>query len=188
MEEASDEQLLRIYQTIFGIEFVLLGIFILIYGGVFYKETCYLSFFVVFSYYFTWELSLATYSILLGFFIVLLIAITFAYILYSSMNKYGNWVGTIFLYAILFSFLFVIIAQVIWICGKWTYLDTIWILLIGILGFFIGLLIGYIIEKPEKKIDDMSNNDLERMWVARHILVCTLAAYLILRGITLLYF
>jgi hypothetical protein len=101
---------------------------------------------------------------------------------------YGNWIGSVFLYAILFSLLFVIFAQAIWIFGKWTYFNTIWILLIGVLGFLVGLLIGYLIEKPEKCIENMSNSDLERMWVARHILVCTLASYLILRGITLLYF
>ena len=67
-------------------------------------------------------------------------------------------------------------------------MNSLWILLIGVLGFFIGLLLGYLIEKTEKKLDNMSNGDLERMWVARHILVCTLASYLILRGITLIYF
>ena len=92
------------------------------------------------------------------------------------------------LYGLLFSFFFVILAQIIWICGKWTYMNSLWILLIGVLGFFIGLLLGYLIEKPEKKLDNMSNGDLERMWVARHILVCSLASYLILRGITLIYF
>ena len=66
------------------------------------------------------------------------------------MGKYGNWVGTVSLYGLLFSFLFVIIAQVIWICGKWSYLNSLWILLIGMLGFFIGILLGYLIEKPEK--------------------------------------
>jgi hypothetical protein len=34
----------------------------------------------------------------------------------------------------------------------------------------------------------MSTTDLERMWVAKHILTSVLASYLVLRGITLLFF
>lgn len=185
------------YKVFIGATFIIVGVLIFLFGTAFYKLSCSIGFFVLFLYFFVWDLSLVTFSFFVGFLIAALIGATLAFIVYSMYDRIGSWVGTLTVFAVLFALLFILIAQLIWAAGKWTKNVSVFILLIGCIGFFVGLLVGYLVEKDHitmesedinRRLSYQEKKDLRPRWIVRHILMAVLGSYLLLRGVVFAFF
>ena len=197
LEDFDQEEVLKVYKVFIGTMFIIAGLYTSIFGAVFYKLTCALAFFLLFLYFFVWDLSLVTFSFVLGFLIAVLIGGTLAFIVYQLYDRIGSWVGTLTIFSVLFALLFILIAQLIWAVGKWTRNVSLSILLLGCVGFFVGLLVGFLVEKDYIKVQredinkELTYQERKKMrsrWIIRHILVAVLGSYLLLRGVVFAFF
>jgi hypothetical protein len=164
---------------IIGIIFVILGLFLIIFGTVFFREAAVATFLALFFYVFTWILTVSASSFLAGIVMTLLIGGTFGFIIYFLYDKVEK-VSASILFGVLFAVIALIISQVIWASTKWSFYTGLFFLLILSIAFFIGLSLGWF-------VFEHNSSDVIAKWNRRHWLTSVLGGYFFVRGIILIY-
>ena len=106
----TNAELLHFYIILIGIVFIVLGIYLLLFGTIAIRVSTVSTAVVYFFYMFCWSLTTTSQSLVIGFFSTVAVCTGIGYITYKMPDWLGEWINSVILMGFFIAIFFLTIA------------------------------------------------------------------------------